>query len=80
MTVQWVVDMVLDCKGLSCPLPVLKTKKAIESLAVGQILKMESTDAGSKNDMVAWAKRTGHELLEMQENGGVFTFFIKRAK
>jgi tRNA 2-thiouridine synthesizing protein A len=71
-------DQVLDAKGLSCPLPILKTKKAVEALTKGQILKVESTDAGSKNDMTSWAKRTGNELVKMEEGGGTFTFYIKK--
>lgn len=71
-------DQTLDAKGLSCPLPILKTKKAVESLSKGQILKVESTDPGSKNDMTAWAKRTGNEIVASEENAGVFTYYIKK--
>lgn len=71
-------DKFLDAKGMSCPLPILKTKKAVETLAKDQVLKVESTDAGSKNDMAAWAKRTGNELLKIEEGPGLFTFFIKK--
>ncbi len=71
-------DQVLDAKGLSCPLPILKTKKAVESLTKGQVLKVESTDPGSKNDMAAWAKRTGNEIVKMEEGAGTFTFYIKK--
>jgi tRNA 2-thiouridine synthesizing protein A len=72
------VDQVLDAKGLSCPLPILKTKKAVESLSKGQVLKVETTDPGSKNDMASWAKRTGNEILKVEEGSGSFTFFIKK--
>ena len=71
-------DQVLDAKGLSCPLPILKTKKAMETLSKDQVLKVVSTDAGSKNDMSSWAKRTGNEILKVEEGGGTFTFFIKK--
>jgi tRNA 2-thiouridine synthesizing protein A len=71
-------DQVLDAKGLSCPLPILKTKKAVESLSKGQVLKVETTDPGSKNDMASWAKRTGNEILKVEEGSGSFTFFIKK--
>ena len=74
------VDVELDCKGLSCPMPVLKTKKAIDGMEVGQVLKMISTDAGSKADVSALVRRTGHELLETKEEGSEFTFFIKKTK
>lgn len=72
------VDQVLDAKGLSCPLPILKTKKAVESLSKDQVLKVETTDPGSKNDMASWAKRTGNEILKLEEGSGIFTFFIKK--
>ncbi len=74
------VDQVLDCKGLNCPLPVIKTKKTIEQMALGQVLQMIATDPGSKSDMVAWSKSTGHELLETREEPGVYTFFIRKSK
>lgn len=72
------VDQTLDAKGMSCPLPILKTKKAVEALSRDQVLKVETTDAGSKNDMASWAKRTGNEILKMEEGAGTFTFFIKK--
>jgi tRNA 2-thiouridine synthesizing protein A len=72
-------DKTLDCKGLNCPLPVLKTKKAMDELTSGQTLEMFSTDPGSKNDIAAWAKRTGNELIETVEDGGVFKFYIKKS-
>jgi tRNA 2-thiouridine synthesizing protein A len=72
------VDQVLDAKGMSCPLPILKTKKAVEALSKDQVLKVETTDPGSKNDMAAWAKRTGNEVLQVEENSGTFTFYIKK--
>jgi tRNA 2-thiouridine synthesizing protein A len=72
------VDQVLDAKGLSCPLPILKTKKAVEALSKDQVLKVETTDPGSKNDMASWAKRTGNEILKVEEGSGTFTFFIKK--
>ena len=71
-------NTVLDCKGLLCPMPVVKTKKAINTMAVGEVLEMISTDPGSMPDMQAWAKQTGHELLEAKDEGGVFRFFIKK--
>ncbi len=79
MSAEIKADQVLDCKGMSCPLPILKTKKAIETLKKGQVLKVETTDPGSKNDMNSWAKRTGNEILSVQEGAGTFTFFIKKS-
>jgi len=68
----------LDAKGMSCPLPILKTKKAVEAMAKDEVLKVETTDPGSKNDMAAWAKRTGNEIVKTEEGSGTFTFFIKK--
>jgi tRNA 2-thiouridine synthesizing protein A len=72
------VDKTIDAKGLSCPLPILETKKAVESLSKDQVLKVETTDPGSKNDMTSWAKRTGNEILKLEEASGTFTFYIKK--
>lgn len=79
MSAEIKVDQVLDAKGLSCPLPILKTKKAIEALTKDQVLKVETTDPGSKNDMASWAKRTGNEVLKVEEGSGTFTFYIKKS-
>ncbi len=78
MPVDIKVDQTLDAKGLNCPLPILKTKKAVEALAKDQVLKVVTTDPGSKNDMASWAKRTGNEVLKMEEGSGLFTFYIKK--
>ncbi|MBF0465463.1 MAG: sulfurtransferase TusA family protein [Nitrospirae bacterium] len=72
-------DQVLDTKGLNCPMPVLKTKKALDGIDSGKILEVISTDAGSKSDIPALLSRLGHELLETKENGNVISFFIKKA-
>ncbi|MFQ5706719.1 MAG: sulfurtransferase TusA family protein [bacterium] len=69
----------LDCSGLLCPMPVVKTKKAIQELEVGEVLEMVSTDPGSIPDMEAWARQTNHELLEAQDEGNSrFRFLIKK--
>ena len=73
-------DQLLDCKGLLCPLPVIRTKQAIDKLALGQVLEMTSTDPGSVPDMQAWSRRTGHELLEHRQDNGNFVFYIRKAK
>lgn len=73
-------DKELDCSNLSCPMPILKTKKAVDQLVLGQVLKMIATDPGSLPDVIAWTNKTGHELLDHEQNGNVFTFFIKRTK
>ncbi len=71
-------DQVLDTKGLSCPMPLLKTKKAINSLASGQILEVMGTDPGSKNDLPNWCDRSGHAFLGDKEENGFFRFFIQK--
>lgn len=72
------VVQTLDTSGLSCPMPVVKTKKAINAIEVGEILEMISTDAGSIPDMEAWARQTGHELMESHDEGEKFRFLIKK--
>ncbi|WP_010284874.1 sulfurtransferase TusA family protein [Bacillus timonensis] len=72
------IDKVLDAKGLACPMPIVKTKKAIDSLESGQILEVLATDKGAKNDLTAWAASTGHELVESKEENGVLFFYIKK--
>jgi len=72
-------DQVLDCSGLNCPLPVLKTKKAVDAMTAGQVLQMISTDPGSQNDITAWCKRTNNELLGADTEGGKFIFSIKKS-
>ena len=69
----------LDAKGLNCPLPILRAKKAVGKLESGQILKIVATDPGSVKDFEAFCNQTGNELLESSENGGEFTFYIKKA-
>lgn len=73
-------DQVLDCSGMACPMPILKTKKAVDALQVGQVLKMIATDPGSMSDMDAWTKKTGHELVASEQAGGTYTFYIRKAK
>jgi len=68
----------LDCRGLNCPLPVLKTKKAMDEMAAGDVLKMISTDPGSQNDVTAWAKRTGNEIMSANNEGSNFVYYIKK--
>ena len=72
-------DKTLDCKGLTCPEPILHTKMAINELSSGQVLEMMATDPGSVNDMSAWSKRTGNKILGSSEKGGVYTFFIQKS-
>jgi tRNA 2-thiouridine synthesizing protein A len=73
-------DQVLDCSGMLCPMPVVKTSKAIKALELGQILKMIATDPGAPPDMEAWSRQTGNELLRSMQENGKFVFFIRRTK
>jgi tRNA 2-thiouridine synthesizing protein A len=72
-------DDELDAKGLNCPLPILRAKKAVNKLDSGQILKIIATDPGSVKDFEAFCNQTGNELLESSENGSEFTFYIKKS-
>lgn len=74
------VTKILDAKGLACPMPIVKTKKAIAELEVGQILEVLTTDKGAKNDLTAWAGSTGHEILDVKEEDNVLVFHIKKGK
>lgn len=68
----------LDARGLNCPLPIIKTKKALNDLTSGQVLKVLSTDAGSVKDMQAFATQTGNELLGSETQGSEYVFFLKK--
>ena len=72
-------DQYLDCKGLNCPLPILKTKKALDGINSGEILKMVATDPGSVNDGQAFTRRTRYHLLESIAENGEFTFYISKS-
>jgi tRNA 2-thiouridine synthesizing protein A len=72
-------DQELDVRGLNCPLPILKTKKALNSMTSGQTLHVLATDPGSKLDFKAFAAQSGNELLEVVETDGVFSFLVKKA-
>lgn len=72
------VDKELDARGLNCPLPILKAKKALADMTSGQILRVASTDAGSVRDFQAFAKQTGNELVEQQAVGADYFSLLKR--
>ncbi len=73
-------DKVLDCTGMLCPVPVIKTSKAIKEIQIGQVLKMVATDPGSPPDMQAWSRQTGNELLDSHQEDGKFVFYFRRMK
>lgn len=71
-------DKDLDARGLNCPLPILRAKKALNEMTTGQVLHILATDPGSAKDFEAFARQTGNELLSSVENDKVFEFYIKR--
>ena len=72
------VDREVDARGLNCPLPILRTKKALNDMVSGQVLRVLATDPGSVRDFEAFAKQTGNQLLQFAEVDGVFSFLVKR--
>ena len=68
----------LDAKGLSCPLPIVKTAQSMKELASGQLLEVLATDPGSVKDFAAWSKSTGNEVVEQTQDGGVFRFVLRK--
>ena len=68
----------LDASGLACPMPVVRTRQAMDQLESGQVLEVISTDRGSLSDMPAWAESTGNRLIEQRDDGGRFTFLIEK--
>ncbi len=75
-----VADAELDCVGQYCPMPIAMTKEEIQNIEIGQILMVEADDPAAESDILAWAKRTGHEVLEFQKDGSMLTFYIRRMK
>jgi len=71
-------DQELDARGLNCPLPILRAKKSLAGMEAGQVLHIIATDPGSVKDFEAFAKQTGNELMESNEEGGKFTFLMKK--
>ncbi|MDD5056260.1 MAG: sulfurtransferase TusA family protein [Sideroxydans sp.] len=71
-------DKEFNARGMSCPLPIVKTKKALVDMASGQVLKVVSTDCGSVKDMAAFAEQTGNALLAQEEANGEYTFYMKK--
>jgi len=71
-------DQVLDAQGLNCPLPILKAKKALNSMDGGSTLEVLSTDPGSVADFSAFCRTTGNELVEQSEDGGIYKYLIRK--
>ena len=73
-------DKVLDCLGLFCPMPILKTRETLRAMAVGQVLEMLSDDPASEADLQSWTARTGHDLLTVERHGAVFRFVLRKTR
>ena len=73
-----VPDQKIDCLGLFCPMPILKTREAIKRLAAGQVLEMTSDDPASDADVRSWSAKTGHALLQVDRHGPVYRFLIRK--
>jgi len=76
MTLQ--ITQTLDARGLSCPMPIVKTAQAIKTMAPGALIEVLATDPGSVKDFAAWSRTTGNELVEQTADGGVFRFVLRR--
>ncbi|WP_216828490.1 sulfurtransferase TusA family protein [Alkalihalobacterium elongatum] len=76
---QVTVNKVLDAKGLACPMPIVKTKKEIDTLEPGQVMEIQATDKGSTADIKAWASSTGHQYLGTVEDGDVLKHYLRKA-
>lgn len=72
-------NVILDAKGLACPMPIVKTKKAMNELEAGHVLEVQATDKGSKADIKAWAESTGHQYLGTIEDGGVLKHYLRKS-
>lgn len=77
---EYEVAREFDASGLRCPMPILKTKKEIQEINIGEILKVIATDVGTKKDFPAWSTRTGNEILELVEESDRLIWYIKRTK
>ena len=73
-------DVILDCFGLLCPMPIIKTAQKIKELKVGQVLEVLATDEGIKTDMPAWCKTTGNEFLGVEEKEGEYKVYVRKVR
>ena len=73
-------DQTLDCRELSCPVPMMKLAQTMKKMKKGQVLEMEGTDPGTKRDVPGWCKKTGHEFLGVTEKNGIYIYLIKCSK
>ena len=73
-------DRQIDCTGLFCPMPIVRTREAIRRMAVGQVLEMLSDDPASDPDMRSWAHHVGHDLLQVTRSGAVYSFVVRKTR
>jgi TusA-related sulfurtransferase len=73
-------DRQIDCTGLFCPMPIVRTREAMAQMTAGQVLEMLSDDPASDPDMRSWAQNTGHELLDVTRDGAVYRFVIRKTR
>jgi len=73
-------DQTLDCYGLLCPMPIIQTAKRMNEMRIGEVLEVISTDKGIKEDIPAWCRQSGQEVLGIEEEGDVFRAFIKKTR
>jgi tRNA 2-thiouridine synthesizing protein A len=73
-------ELTVDCYGLQCPMPIIKTAQAIKAMQVGQVLELIATDAGVGKDMPAWCKTTGQEFVALERDGDTYKVYIKKVK
>jgi tRNA 2-thiouridine synthesizing protein A len=78
MTVLLTADELVDARGLSCPMPIVKTATLIRTLASGKVIEVLATDPGSVKDFEAWSRSTGNELIESTQEGSVYRFLIRK--
>lgn len=74
------IDRRVDCVGLFCPLPVLRARQALEGMAPGQILELTADDPGAEDDVRRWVSGAGHQLLEIDKDGKLFRFVVRKAR
>jgi TusA-related sulfurtransferase len=73
-------DRQIDCTGLFCPMPIVKTREAMTQMTVGQVLEMLSDDPASDPDMRSWARNAGHDLLQVTRSGVVYSFVVRKTR
>jgi tRNA 2-thiouridine synthesizing protein A len=80
MEAQTKIAQTLDCKGVLCPIPVIKLSKAIKTIQVGEVLELLATDPGSVPDMEGFQNQTGHQIVASEQQSGVYRFLVRRTK